>query len=60
MKRAQGETTHIAKETGVVAGKVGRGLVEGAKGFGSGLKKGYKGDNKGESSGTASEEKKDG
>lgn len=41
--RAAGETVHVAKETGQVAGKVGRGLVEGAKGFGSGLKKGFKG-----------------
>jgi hypothetical protein len=51
MKRAEGETAHLAKKTGAVAGKVGRGLVEGAKGFGSGVKKGYKG--------TADEEKKD-
>ena len=41
--RAAGETTHVAKETGVVAGKVGRGLVGGVKGFAAGAKKGYKG-----------------
>jgi hypothetical protein len=41
--RAAGETVHVAKETGVVAGKVGRGLVGGVKGFASGAKKGYKG-----------------
>ncbi len=42
--RAVGGTTHVAKETGVVAGKLGRGLVSGAKGFASGMKKGYKGE----------------
>ncbi len=41
--RAAGETVHLAKETGAVAGKVGRGLVGGVKGFASGAKKGYKG-----------------
>ena len=41
--RAAGETVHVAKETGVVAGKVGRGLVGGVKGFASGAKKGFKG-----------------
>ncbi len=50
-RRAEGETVHVAQKTGAVAGKVGRGLVEGAKGFGAGVKKGYKG--------TATEEKKD-
>jgi len=48
--RAAGETVHAAKETGVVAGKVGRGLVGGVKGFAAGAKKGYKG---------SDEEKKD-
>jgi hypothetical protein len=42
-QRAVGETAHAAKETGVVAGKVGRGLVGGVKVFGSGVKKGFKG-----------------
>jgi hypothetical protein len=42
-QRAAGETTHVARETGVVAGKVGRGLVGGVKGFASGAKKGFKG-----------------
>jgi hypothetical protein len=41
--RAAGETVHVAKETGVVAGKVGKGLVGGVKGFASGAKKGFKG-----------------
>jgi len=41
--RAAGETMHVAKETGAVAGKVGRGLVGGVKGFASGAKKGFKG-----------------
>jgi hypothetical protein len=42
-QRAAGETVHVAKETGVVAGKVGRGIVGGVKGFGAGAKKGFKG-----------------
>lgn len=50
--RAMGETVHVAKETGAVAGKVGQGLVGGVKGFASGAKKGFKG--------TQDEEKKDG
>ena len=41
--RAAGETVHVAKETGVVAGKVGRGILGGAKGLASGAKKGFKG-----------------
>jgi hypothetical protein len=41
--RAAGETVHVAKETGEVAGKLGRGLVGGIKGFGAGAKKGFKG-----------------
>lgn len=42
-RRAAGETVHVAKETGVVAGKVGRGIVGGLKGLGSGAKKGFRG-----------------
>jgi hypothetical protein len=42
-QRAAGETTHLAKETGVIAGKVGHGIVGGLKGLGSGAKKGFKG-----------------
>lgn len=42
--RAVGETEHLAKETGVVAGKIGRGAVAGAKGLFAGAKKGFKGD----------------
>jgi uncharacterized membrane protein YvbJ len=34
---------HVAKETGVVAGKIGKGLWSGAKAVGSGAKKGFKG-----------------
>ena len=41
--RAGAETVHVAKETGAVAGKLGRGLVGGVKAFGSGAKKGFKG-----------------
>ena len=41
--RAGAETLHVAKETGAVAGKLGRGLVGGVKAFGSGAKKGFKG-----------------
>lgn len=43
-QRAGAETARVAKETGVVAGKVGRGLVGGVKGFASGAKKGFKGE----------------
>ncbi len=42
-QRAGAETVHVAKETGEVVGKVGRGIVGGVKGFGSGVKKGFKG-----------------
>ncbi len=42
-QRAAAETAHVAKETGVIAGKVGRGLVGGVKGFAAGAKKGFKG-----------------
>ena len=49
--RAVGETVHVAKQTGAVAGKVGAGLVGGVKGFASGAKKGFKG--------TETEEKKE-
>lgn len=42
-QRAGAESMHVAKETGVLAGKVGRGIVGGVKGFGSGAKKGFKG-----------------
>ena len=42
--RAGAETVRVAKETGVVAGKVGKGLVGGVKGFASGAKKGFKGE----------------
>ncbi len=42
-ERATAETAHVAKETGVVVGKVGRGIVGGVKAFGAGAKKGYKG-----------------
>jgi len=41
--RAAGETEHLAKETGKIAGKLGRGLVGGAKGLAAGAKKGYQG-----------------
>jgi hypothetical protein len=50
--RAGAETQHVAKETGVVLGKAGRGLVGGVKGFGAGAKKGWKGE--------GTEEKKEG
>lgn len=49
-QRAGSETMHVAEKTGEVAGKVGRGLVGGVKGFASGAKKGFKG---------SDEEKKD-
>lgn len=42
-QRAGAETIHVAEKTGEVAGKVGRGLVGGVKGFAAGAKKGYKG-----------------
>ena len=43
-QRAGGETVHVAKEAGEVAGKVGRGIVGGVKGMASGAKKGFKGE----------------
>lgn len=43
-QRAAGETLHVAKETGVVAGKIGKGLWSGAKAVGSSAKKGFKGE----------------
>lgn len=42
-QRAGAETAQVVKETGELAGKVGRGLVGGVKGFASGAKKGLKG-----------------
>jgi hypothetical protein len=42
-QRAEAGTVHVAEKTGEVAGKVGRGLVGGVKGFASGAKKGFKG-----------------
>lgn len=42
--RAVSGTEQIAKDTGVVAGKIGRAGVLGAKGFVSGMKKGLKGE----------------
>ncbi len=36
------ESLHVAKETGAVAGKIGKGLWSGAKAVGSGAKKGLK------------------
>ena len=42
-QRAGAGTVHAAEKTGEVAGKVGRGLVGGVKGFASGAKKGFKG-----------------
>jgi hypothetical protein len=42
-RRAGAETVHVAKETGQVLGKAGRGLVGGVKGFASGAKKDIKG-----------------
>lgn len=41
--RAGAETVHVAKETGQAAEKLGRGIVGGLKGLGSGAKKGFKG-----------------
>jgi len=42
-QRAGAETVRVAEKTSEVAGKVGRGLLGGAKGFVSGAKKGFKG-----------------
>ncbi len=49
-KAAEG-TVHVAKETGAVAGKIGKGLWSGAKSVGASAKKGFKG---------SEEEKKEG
>ncbi|MCI4320166.1 MAG: hypothetical protein L3K23_08575 [Thermoplasmata archaeon] len=40
--RAAEETLHVAKETGVVAGRLGRGLMTGVQEIGAGAKKGFK------------------
>jgi hypothetical protein len=48
--RAEAETVHVAEKTGEVAGKVGHGIVAGAKGLAHGAKKGFHG---------SEEEKKD-
>jgi len=40
--RAAEETMHVAKETGVIAGRLGHGLVTGVKEIGAGAKKGFK------------------
>lgn len=42
-QRAGSETVHVAEKTGEVAGKVGRGILGGAKGLVAGAKKGFKG-----------------
>jgi len=42
--RAVGETEHLAKETGAVVGKIGRGALGGVKGFVAGARKGAKGE----------------
>jgi hypothetical protein len=42
-QRLVGDSQSAAKETGVVVGKLGRGVVGGAKGFASGVKKGFRG-----------------
>lgn len=44
--RTVGETTHLAKETGAAAEKLGRGAVGGFKGLVSGAKKAVKGEEK--------------
>lgn len=41
--RTAAETVHLAKETGVVAEKLGKGLWSGAKSVGASAKKGLKG-----------------
>lgn len=41
-QHAAGETLHVAKEAGSVAGKIGKGLWGGAKAVGSSAKKGFK------------------
>lgn len=42
-QRAGAETVHVAERSGEVAGKIGRGILGGAKGLASGAKKGLKG-----------------
>jgi hypothetical protein len=42
-ERTAGATARVAQGTGVVVGKIGHGLVEGVKGFGSGARRGFKG-----------------
>ena len=42
-QKAAEESLHVAKETGVVAGKIGKGLWGGAKAVGASAKKGFKG-----------------
>jgi len=42
-QRMVGDSQSAARETGVVVGKLGRGVVGGAKGFASGVKKGFRG-----------------
>ncbi len=42
-QKAADETLHVAKETGAVAGKIGKGLWGGAKAVGASAKKGFKG-----------------
>lgn len=43
-QHAAGETLHVAKETGALAGKVGKGLWGGVKSVGGAAKKGLKGE----------------
>jgi hypothetical protein len=42
-QRAGAETVHVAEKTGEFAGKIGHGILGGAKGLASGAKKGFKG-----------------
>jgi hypothetical protein len=49
-QRAEAGTVHAAEKTGEIAGRVGHGILGGAKGLVSGAKKGFKG---------SEEEKKD-
>jgi len=42
-QRTEAETVHVAEKTGEVAGRVGRGILSGAKSLASGAKKGFKG-----------------
>ncbi len=43
-QRVGEESMNVARETGVVVGKVGKGIVGGVKAFGAGAKKGFKGE----------------